>query len=106
RSIMDMPVEGSKLAPKKFRGESAEVEPFLRIFERLAALHNLTDGEKCETVTDYCNKRVRKTIEGFAAYRQRNWGQLKANIKVFWNADLESTHFRIRDLQVFTAKSR
>ncbi|KAI9060443.1 hypothetical protein FKP32DRAFT_1613477 [Trametes sanguinea] len=76
-----MPVEGSKLAPKNFRGESAEVGPFLHRFKQLAALHNLTDGEKCKPVIDYC----------IAAYRQRDWGQLKANIK---------------DLQVFTAKSR
>ncbi|KAI0349796.1 hypothetical protein OH77DRAFT_1414305, partial [Trametes cingulata] len=106
RSIMDMPVEGTKLAPKVFRGDPGDVEPFLRRFERLAVLHNLTDREKCETVTDYCSKVIRETIEGFTAYQQGNWGQLKANIRIFWNADLESKRFRIRDLQAFTAKSR
>lgn len=101
-----MPVEGTKLAPKIFRGDPADVAPFLRRFERLALLHNLSDKEKCETVTDYCSKLVRETIEGFAAYRQGNWSQLKANIRVYWNADLESKRFRIRDLQAFTARSR
>ena len=31
-SVMDMPVEGTKLAPRLFRGDSSEVEPFLRRF--------------------------------------------------------------------------
>ncbi|KAI0636164.1 hypothetical protein C8Q77DRAFT_1035779, partial [Trametes polyzona] len=105
-SVMNMPVEGTKLAPKIFRGDPADVAPFLCRFERLATLHNLTDQEKCETVTDYCSKLVRETIEGFTAYRQGNWTQLKANICVYWYADLESKRFRIRDLQAFAAQSR
>ncbi|KAI0632636.1 hypothetical protein C8Q77DRAFT_1058494, partial [Trametes polyzona] len=106
RSIMGMPVEGTKLAPKVFRGNPAEVETFLRRFERLALLHNLTERERCETVTDYCSRVVRETIEGFPAFRNGNWTQLKANIRVFWNADLESKRFRLRDLQAFAIKSR
>ncbi|KAI0375520.1 hypothetical protein BV20DRAFT_1031983 [Pilatotrama ljubarskyi] len=103
---MDMPVEGTKLAPKTFRGEAAEVEQFLRRFERLALLHNLTPREKCETIVDYCSRRVRETIQGFAAYRHGNWGELKENVRIFWNADLEDKRFRIKDLQAFAAQSR
>ncbi|KAI0671979.1 hypothetical protein C8Q78DRAFT_972111 [Trametes maxima] len=98
-----MPYEGSKLAPKTFRGDAAEVEPFLRRFERLAALHNLSPREKCETIVDYCSKVVRETIQGFAAYRQFDWGELKENIRISWNADLEDKRFRIKDLQAFAA---
>lgn len=103
---MDMPVEGTKLAPRIFKGDPADVEVFLRRFERLAMRHSLTEQERCETVVDYCSKVVRETIEGFAAYRQNDWTQLKANIRIYWNADLESKRFRIRDLQAFTARTR
>ncbi|KAJ8462651.1 hypothetical protein ONZ51_g10764 [Trametes cubensis] len=101
-----MPVEGTKLAPKTFRGDPAEVEQFLRRFERLAMLHNLSAREKCETIVDYCSKVVRETIQGFSAYRLHNWEELKQNVRIFWNADLEDKRFRIRDLQAFVAHSR
>ncbi|KAI9058100.1 hypothetical protein FKP32DRAFT_1582486 [Trametes sanguinea] len=106
RSIVDMPVEGTKLAPRTFRGDPAQVEQFLRRFERLAMLHNLSSREKCETVVDYCSRVVRETIQGFSAYRQFRWEELKENIRVFWNADLEDKRFRIRDLQAFVARSK
>lgn len=53
-SVLDMPVEGSCQAPKQFRGEASDVEPFLRKYERLALSYHLTNQERCETVTDYC----------------------------------------------------
>ncbi|OSC97672.1 hypothetical protein PYCCODRAFT_1340317, partial [Trametes coccinea BRFM310] len=40
------------------------------------------------------------------AYRQFRWDELKENIRVFWNADLEDKRFRIRDLQVFVAHAK
>ena len=73
RSVMDLPMEGTKLAPKTFKGDPAQVEQFLRRFERLAMLHNLSPREKCETIVDYCSKIVRETIQGFSAYRSHNW---------------------------------
>ncbi|OSD06263.1 hypothetical protein PYCCODRAFT_1422583 [Trametes coccinea BRFM310] len=85
RSIVDMPMEGTKLAPRTFKGDPAQ---------------------KCETVVDYCSRVVRETIQGFSAYRQFRWDELKENIRVFWNADLEDKRFRIRDLQVFVAHAK
>ncbi|KAI1791113.1 hypothetical protein LXA43DRAFT_973301 [Ganoderma leucocontextum] len=90
RSIMDMPLEGGKLAPKTFKGDPADVESFLRRFERLAILHHLTSQERCEMVTDYCGRIVRETIEGFKAYRDGNWETLKADIRKFRVKDLET----------------
>ncbi|KAH9855427.1 hypothetical protein C2E23DRAFT_724041, partial [Lenzites betulinus] len=105
-SVLDMPVEGSRRAPKQFRGEASDVEPFLRKYERLALSYHLSNQEKCETVTDYCGRVVRETIEGFPSYQQGNWTQLKEDIRVFWNADLESKRFRIKDLQRFVSESK
>ncbi|OSC96325.1 hypothetical protein PYCCODRAFT_1472714 [Trametes coccinea BRFM310] len=102
RSVLEMPLEGSRYAPKKFRGHPSDIEPFLRKFERLAALKN---QEKCETVLDYCGRTVRETIEGFASYQNYDWDQLKRDIKIYWNADLESKRFRIADLEKFVTKS-
>ncbi|CDO69398.1 hypothetical protein BN946_scf184270.g1, partial [Trametes cinnabarina] len=105
RSVLEMPLEGSRYAPKKFQGHPSDIEPFLRKFERLAALNNLTNQEKCETVLDYCGRTVRETIEGFASYQNYDWDQLKKDIKIYWNADLESKRFRVADLEKFVTKS-
>ena len=83
RSIMDMPIEGGKLAPPTFRGDSADVELFIRRFERLAVSHHLTDQERCDMVTDYCGRIVRETIEGFKAYQDGDWEKLKSDIQRF-----------------------
>ena len=103
---MDMPMEGGKLAPPTFRGDSADVGLFLRRFERLAVLHHLTEQERCETVTDYCGRMVRETIEGFKAYQEGNWEKLKADIRKFWNADLQSKRFRVRDLEALVMQTQ
>lgn len=106
RSVLDMPIEGSRRAPKRFKGDAAEVESFLRKYERLAASNNLSEREKCDTVLDYCGRTVRETIEGFRSYQQGNWAQLKEDIRIYWNADLESKQFRIKDLQKFVSQSQ
>ncbi|EIW51202.1 uncharacterized protein TRAVEDRAFT_137787, partial [Trametes versicolor FP-101664 SS1] len=105
-TVLDMPVEGSRRAPKHFKGEASDVEPFLRKYERLAITHNLTEREKCDTILDYCGRVVRETIEGFPSFQQGTWEQLKEDIRVYWNADLESKRFRIKDLQRFISKSK
>ncbi|KAI0672126.1 hypothetical protein C8Q78DRAFT_1077692 [Trametes maxima] len=106
RSILDMPVEGSRLAPKVFKGDAADVEPLIRKFERLATLNGLTDRDKCDTILDYCSRKVRETIEGFESHQDGDWTQLKEDIRVSWNADLESKRFRIRDLETYLIKAR
>ena len=78
-----MPIEGGKLAPPTFRGDSADVELFIRRFERLAVSHHLTDQERCDMVTDYCGRIVRETIEGFKAYQDGDWEKLKSDIRRF-----------------------
>ncbi|KAI0349232.1 hypothetical protein OH77DRAFT_1440539 [Trametes cingulata] len=86
RSVLEMPLEGSRKAPKQFKGDPSDVEPFLRKYERLATLYGLSDQEKCQTILDYC-------------------GRLE-DIWVYWNADLESKRFRVKDLQRFVATSK
>ena len=103
---MDMPIEGGKLAPPTFRGDSADVELFIRRFERLAVSHHLTDQERCDMVTDYCGRIVRETIEGFKAYQDGDWEKLKSDIRRFWNADLQSKRFRVKDLETLVMQSQ
>lgn len=99
-------MEGGKLAPKTFRGDPAEVERFLRRFERLAIQHNLTLEQRCEMVTDYCSRRVRETIEGFQAHASKDWPALHQKIRTTWNADLDSRRFRVCDLEEFIRDHR
>ena len=103
---MDMPITGSKQAPKTFRGDSTEVDRFLRQYERLAILHSLSDEEKCDMVTEYCGRRVRETIEGFKAHEDKDWTTLRAKIRKTWNADLDSRRFRLSDLETWCRDAR
>ncbi|KAL7280850.1 hypothetical protein ACG7TL_005794 [Trametes sanguinea] len=48
---------------------------------------------------------LRETLEGFASYQNYDWDQLKKDIKIYWNADLESKRFCVADLEKFVTKS-
>lgn len=105
-SALDMPYDGSKSAPKKFRGSPDKIKAFLRQFEKLANLHNLSDKEKCEFVTDYCSRHVKEVIEGFSSHRLGNWRTLKEDIERYFDADLDSKRFRVKDLESFVKDRR
>ena len=64
-SAVDLPLPGTKGAPKKFKGCFSEVEMFLHHYERLCKKYNVTaDKEKVENITQYCSRNVREFMEG------------------------------------------
>ena len=73
-TVLDMPPARSKYAPIKFRGKYDEVDDFLTHYEKLCVRYNVSnDGEKCETVTQYCSKKVAKVIKVLPDYITPNW---------------------------------
>ena len=70
-TVMNMPMAGEYGAPIVFQGNWDGVKSFLRQYERLATLHNLTDDEKCWNVLDYCNTHTREIIEGLPSFSSK-----------------------------------
>ncbi|KAI5987389.1 hypothetical protein EDD15DRAFT_2372403 [Pisolithus albus] len=65
RSVLTMPLLGTKSSPELFQGDCSRVRTFLDHYERLCAFHNVTlDHDMVTSILPYCNTRVREIIEG------------------------------------------
>ena len=54
KSVVDMPIPGSRNAPRKFKGHCADVEVFLNHYEKLLAINTVSDEkEKCEAIRQH-----------------------------------------------------
>ena len=99
-SVVDMPIPGSRHAPKKFKGHYADVENFLNHYEKLLTLNNVTtDKERCETIKQYCSRKVARCIEGMEHYNTPNWKELKKDILQFFDADKNKRRYKVKDLK-------
>ncbi|TFY69703.1 hypothetical protein EVJ58_g263 [Rhodofomes roseus] len=64
RTIQDMPLRGSKYAPKTFKGQYWYVEEFIDDFEALLQVNNVSsDKDKVKLILRYCGQEVREVIE-------------------------------------------
>ena len=54
KSVVDVPIPGSRNAPRKFKGHCADVEVFLNHYEKLLAVNTVSDEkEKCEAIRQH-----------------------------------------------------
>ena len=87
-TAVDLPLPGTKGAPKKFKGRFSEVETFLHYYERLCKKYNVTaDKEKVENITQYCSRNVREFMEGLRSYASRVWKDFIGDIRKYFEAD-------------------
>jgi hypothetical protein len=106
-SVNTLPVLGTKQAPEKFRGDYTKVDHFIKHFERLLAQHNVTDAaEKCQSVILYCSRSVVEFIQALDNYLTPNWDLLKKDIKDFYDADLDITRYKVKDLTAYVKKTK
>lgn len=55
----DLPLPGTKGAPKKFTGKYSEVDRFLYHYARLCQKYNpIRDKDKFENISQYCSRSV------------------------------------------------
>ena len=105
--VTDLPIIGTKGAPKKFKGKSSEVEILLRHMDRLYAKYNVTDDkDKVESITQYCSRSVRQFMEGLSSYITPNWAQFSKDLKKFYEADKDTRRYKVRDLENYIIESR
>jgi len=106
-SVNTLPVLGTKQAPEKFRGDYTKVDHFIKHFERLLAQHNVAiDQEKCKSVIMYCSRSVTEFIQALDNYITPNWNLLKRDIIDFYDADLDVTRYKVKDLANYVKKTK
>ena len=63
RSMLLMPLPGTKSAPRIYKGDTSKLKMFLKQYERLAEIYELTEDLKCTSIGDYCTTRVKEIID-------------------------------------------
>ena len=105
--IVDLPLPGTKAAPKKFKGKYTEVLTFLHFYERLCQKHHVvSDKDRVESITQYCSQSVKKFMEGLQSYQIPNWNNFVRDIKKFYEADKDDRRFVTRDLEKLAKHSK
>ena len=107
RGPADLPLAGSKNAPKKFKGQSSDVEDFVRYYEKLCTKYAVTsDRDRIENIAQYCSRQVREFLEGLPTYQNGTWAQFKRDILEFFDADHDDRRFRIKDITKYIESTR
>ena len=106
-SILDMPLPGTKKAPKKFKGDYRYIRDFLDHYERLLNQCHITNNdEKCAAIRQYCSSAVKETIEGLADYQTPDWTRLKTALLKLYDSERNDQRYSERDLMSFLRISR
>ena len=101
-SVIDLPLPGSKGAPKKFKGHHSEVERFLYFYERLCRKYNVTvEQEKVENLTQYCSRSVREFLEGLKSYGTGSWTAFREDFRKYFDVDKDVKRYKVKDLEKF-----
>ncbi|KAJ7073848.1 hypothetical protein C8F01DRAFT_1242149 [Mycena amicta] len=99
RTSLDMPIPGSKEAPKTFRGRYTEVERFIRHLEHLYIKNRVTDEkERCTLVLDYCSTNIQNVIQTMDYYRTPRWVGLRQEILRAFDAERTKHKYRPSDV--------
>ncbi|KAJ7050468.1 hypothetical protein C8F01DRAFT_1263929, partial [Mycena amicta] len=106
RTSLDMPVPGSKEAPRTFRGKYHEVERFIRHIEQLFTKNRVTDDkERCTLVMDYCSTNVQNVIRMMEYYRTPRWAGLRREILRMFDAERTQHKYRPVDVVSFAKET-
>jgi hypothetical protein len=62
--------------------------------------------KKCETITQYCSKKVGEFIEALESYSKADWPQLKKDLLKFYNNDRSSKRYRQKDIVAYTEETK
>ncbi|KAJ7070468.1 hypothetical protein C8F01DRAFT_1244205 [Mycena amicta] len=102
RTSLDMPVPGSKEAPRTFRGKYHEVERFIRHLEHLFTKNRVVDEkERCTLLLDYCTTNVQNVIRTMEYFRVPRWAGLRREILRMFDAERTQHKYRPADVVNF-----
>ncbi|KAF8989304.1 hypothetical protein BDQ17DRAFT_1178454, partial [Cyathus striatus] len=95
-------------APRTFKGEYSEVVRFIRNYDRLLDMYNVTeDKDKCELIKEYVSPAVERFIDTSdhmkeAAY---SWKGLREEILNYYDAERGKAAYMPEDLVTFATYS-
>ncbi|KAJ7221228.1 hypothetical protein B0H12DRAFT_984065, partial [Mycena haematopus] len=104
-TVHDMPVQGGKDAPKKFRGKYTEVQTFIDHYERLLNKCRIrNEQEKCTHILKYCSIDTQYVIQTLEGYSPPRWSRLKREILKHFDADRMYQKYKPADVERFAAR--
>ncbi|KAJ6450141.1 hypothetical protein C8R47DRAFT_1230379 [Mycena vitilis] len=107
RTVLDMPLRGSRDAPKLFRGHHSEVEYFIAHYDRLLVKFHVTDPEdQCKLILDYCGTDVQGFIRASKYYHQRKWPKLRHEILQSYDVDRATSRYKPSDIASYTLRTK
>jgi hypothetical protein len=107
KTVYDMPVRGSKDAPKTFTGKYNEVQLFIDHFEQLLKKCRISsDSDRCDLLMSYCPTDVQNIIRTLDGYEYRKWGVLKPQLLKFFDADRVYQKYKPIDVETYAARKR
>jgi hypothetical protein len=107
QSVWDMPMRGSRDAPKTFRGHHTEVEYFIVHYDKLLVKYRVVDPyDRCECILDYCSTDVQGFIRASENYQTRNWVKLRKEILKCYDVDRATSRYKPSDIAAYTLKTQ
>ncbi|KAK7692990.1 hypothetical protein QCA50_004632 [Cerrena zonata] len=105
--IVNLPIPGTKGAPKKFKGKYSEIQKFISHYEKVCTQRSVTDPkEKVENITQYCSRNVREFMEGLPSYSSGEWLKFTQDLLEYFDAERDDKRYRCNDLEAFCLKAR
>jgi hypothetical protein len=107
KTVYDIPVRGSKDAPKTFTGKYNEVRLFIDHFERLIKKCRISsDSDRCDLLMLYCSTDVQNIIRTLDGYEYRKWGVLRPQLLKFFDVDRVYQKYKLIDVKTYAARKR
>src|SRR5215471_10085326 len=98
-TIYELPIPGSKFAPKKFTGKYSRAKRFTDHYLKLiGGISNMTNVEKCENLMQYCSTKVSDFLEQMESYRKSDFNQLIKDIHDYYDVQLSESRWKEKDL--------
>lgn len=104
KTILDMPVPGTKHAPETFTGDPSKLSNFMMHYESLLEQCNVTSNiDRVKRLMLYCSKDVKATIRQLPHFQLPHWEKLKKSILHFYNVELAELTFVLDDVIQLTS---
>jgi hypothetical protein len=99
------PLPGTPGAPPTFNGRN--VTSFLKKYDFMCDKYQIQDSMRLKMVSEYCEDNMVWEIEGFAAWEEKNWDRLKAEMMHEWRReDTEQLMYTRIFLEEYVSKPR
>ncbi|KAJ7018497.1 hypothetical protein C8F04DRAFT_1327408 [Mycena alexandri] len=107
RTTYDMPIRGSKDAPKTFRGKYTDVQRWVDHYEQLLNKCRIIDEqERCEHILAYCSIDVQNVIQTMESFERSRWTRLKKEILRHFDAERVYQKYKPADVEKYAMKKR